>query len=70
MLAGYVLAAMSVFVSATAVSVMVWTATLMWVGLLIVWALCLWKAISGERGKLPLAGDYAERLASRQGMKP
>lgn len=69
-LAGYVLAAMSVFVSATAVSVMVWTATLMWFGLLIVWALCLWKAISGERWKLPLAGDYAERLASRQGMKP
>jgi uncharacterized membrane protein len=26
--------------------------------------LCLWKAMRGERWKLPLAGGYAERLAT------
>jgi uncharacterized membrane protein len=36
-----------------------------WIVLVIVWALCLWKALSGERWKLPLAGDYAERLLRR-----
>ena len=58
----YVLAFVALFVSATAVSVMVAVATVIWIVLAIVWALCLWKALSGERWKLPLAGDYAERL--------
>jgi uncharacterized membrane protein len=63
-MASYVLAFIALFVSATAVSLMVGVATVIWVVLVIVWALCLWKALSGERWKLPLAGDYAERLAS------
>ena len=63
-LASYVLAFIALFVSATAVSLMVGVATVIWVVLVIVWALCLWKALSGERWKLPLAGDYAERLAT------
>jgi len=60
---------LSVFVSAAAVWVMVILTTVLWGVLLIVWALCLWKALSGERWKLPIAGDYAERLAG-QGIKP
>jgi len=60
---------LSVFVSAAAVWVMVILTTVLWGVLLIVWALCLWKALSGERWKLPIAGDYAERLAGR-GIKP
>jgi uncharacterized membrane protein len=59
---------LSVFVSAAAVWVMVILTTVLWGVLLIVWALCLWKALSGERWKLPIAGDYAERLAG-QGIK-
>ena len=61
-IASYVLAFVALFVSATAVSVMVGVATVIWIVLAIVWVLCLWKALSGERWKLPLAGGYAERL--------
>ena len=61
-IASYVLALAAIFVSATAVSLMVGVATVIWIVLAIVWALCLWKAWSGGRWKLPLAGDYAERL--------
>lgn len=62
-LASYVLAFIALFVSATAVTLMVGVAYAIWVVLVIVWALCLWKALSGGRWKLPLAGDWAERLA-------
>jgi len=61
-IASYILAFAALFVSATAVSLMVGVAYVIWIVLAIVWALCLWKAWSGERWKLPLAGDYAERL--------
>jgi uncharacterized membrane protein len=61
-IASYILAVAALFVSATAVSLMVGVASVIWIVLAIVWALCLWKAWSGERWKLPLAGDYAERL--------
>lgn len=61
-LASYILAGAALFVSATAVSLMVGVAYVIWIVLAIVWALCLWKAWSGERWKLPLVGDYAERL--------
>jgi uncharacterized membrane protein len=65
-LLAYVLALAALFVSATAVSVMVGVASVIWIVLLIVWAICLWKAYAGERWKLPLAGDYAERFAQRR----
>jgi uncharacterized membrane protein len=58
----YVLAFFALFESAAAVSVMIAVATVLWVVLLVVWAICLWKAFSGERWKLPLAGNYADRL--------
>ena len=61
----YVLGFVALFVSATAVSLMIGVATVIWIVLLIVWVICLWKAFSGGRWKLPLAGDYAERLATR-----
>ncbi len=62
-IASYALGIAALFVSATAVSVMVGVATVIWIVLLIVWAICLWKAARGEHWHLPLAGDYAERLA-------
>jgi uncharacterized membrane protein len=60
----YVVAFVMLFVSATAVSVLVRVSTAIWLALLVVWAICLWKAVSGERWKLPLAGEYAERMAT------
>lgn len=62
-MACYVIAFIALFVSATAVAIMLWVATAIWFVVLIVWALCLWKSMAGGRWKLPLAGDYAERLA-------
>ena len=61
----YLLGLAALFVSATAVSVMVGVASVIWIVLLVVWAICLYKAYSGERWKLPLAGEYAERFATR-----
>ncbi len=63
-IASYVLAFAALFVSATGVSLMVRVSTAIWLALLVVWAICLWKAVSGERWKLPLAGEYAERIAT------
>jgi len=63
-IASYVLAFVALFVSATGVSLLVRVSTAIWLVLLVVWAICLWKAVSGERWKLPLAGEYAERLAT------
>ena len=61
-LASYVLAFVALFVSATMVSVMVSVAYVIWIVLAIAWLICLWKAWSGERWKLPIVGDYAERF--------
>ena len=63
----YVLASMALFVSATAVAVMIRVASVIWIVLFLVWAICLWKAYSAQRWKLPLAGEYAERFALKAG---
>jgi uncharacterized membrane protein len=63
-IASYLLAFVALFVSATGVSLLVRVSTAIWLVLLVVWAICLWRAVSGERWKLPLAGEYAERMAT------
>lgn len=60
----YALGAAALLVSATAVTVMFAAASVIWIVLAIVWAICLWKAYAGERWRLPIAGDYAERFAA------
>ena len=60
----YGLAVAALFVSATAVSVMIGIGSALWVVLSAVWAICLYKAYAGGRWKLPLAGDFADRFAS------
>jgi len=65
MIASYVLAFMALFVSATAASLMFAVAWVITIVTAIVWLLCLWKALSGGRWKLPLAGDFAARFADR-----
>ena len=62
-----VLAVLGLFVSATAMLVMLRIATVLTVVLAIVWAVCLWKAFAGGRWKLPLAGRYAEYRAGLAG---
>ena len=62
----YLLGIFALFVSAAAVTAMVGVATVLWIVLLLAWAICLYQAYSGGRWKLPLAGDYAERLALRR----
>ena len=60
------LALAALFVSATRRRSMVGVANVIWIVLALVWAICLWKAWSGGRWKLPLAGDYAERAARKR----
>jgi uncharacterized membrane protein len=60
----YVLAFAALFISAALVSVMVAVSYVIWIVLLVTWALCLFKAYTDDRWKLPLAGDYAERFAT------
>jgi uncharacterized membrane protein len=57
------LAVLGLFVSATVMLVMLRVATLLTLVLAVVWALCLWKAFTGGRWKLPLAGAVASRRA-------
>jgi uncharacterized membrane protein len=59
--AAYALAVAALFVSAAAVSVMIGVASLLWIVLLVVWAICLYQAYTGGRLKLPIAGNLAER---------
>ncbi|HTM27185.1 MAG TPA: hypothetical protein VL225_18430 [Vicinamibacterales bacterium] len=61
----YLLAFAALFVSATVMSLLLFVAGAIWIVLIIVWAICLWKAFAGDRWKLPLAGDYAERALQR-----
>ena len=58
-----VFAVIGLFVSATAMLIMLRIATILTVVLAIVWAICLWKAFAGGRWKLPVAGNYADRRA-------
>lgn len=46
-------------------TVMYWLSGLVGCLWLVAWAVCLFKAVSGQRWKLPVAGRYAERLASK-----
>ena len=57
----YGLAFTALFVSATGFRVLLWLAVLAWAGWIVLWVMCLLKAFRGERWKIPLVGDYAER---------
>jgi uncharacterized membrane protein len=57
----------SVIVSATAFRALLITSWVVWVGWILCWALCVVKAFTRRRWKLPIAGGYAERLSARNG---
>lgn len=61
-LAGYLLAVLSLFVSVGAVAFFVRLSTVAWIALLLLAILCIWQASRGGRWKLPLAGKLAESL--------
>ena len=61
LLASYVFAAMAMFVSASLVTVLVNVAAVIWIVLVLTTLLCVWKAWSGQRWSLPLAGALAEQ---------
>ncbi len=55
----------SVFVSATAFKILLVVSYAIWALWIVCWAMCLAKAFTGRRWKLPIAGTYAERLSTR-----
>lgn len=62
----YLVALVSLFFTANGLAIMVRVASLVWLGLLVLWALLMWQAAKGRAWKVPLAGDWAERLAARK----
>jgi uncharacterized membrane protein len=62
-----VLAFGSVIVSATAFRALLVTSWIAWGLWILCWAVCLVKAYTRRRWKLPIAGRYAERLSAPPG---
>ncbi|MCA1562593.1 MAG: hypothetical protein LC804_20790 [Acidobacteria bacterium] len=60
----YLLAFVTLFVSATGFRVMLWLSTIAWVCWVVVWIVCLVKAFTGQMWRMPLVGPYAERRSS------
>jgi uncharacterized membrane protein len=60
-----VMAFASVIVSATVFRTLIIVSWMAWGLWIVCWAICLVKAFTRRRWKLPIAGAYAERLASR-----
>jgi uncharacterized membrane protein len=54
--------------SAGGFTAMLWSAALIWLVGLAAWIVCVWKAWNGERWKLPLLGDLAERYVERSSL--
>jgi uncharacterized membrane protein len=59
------LAFASVIVSATAFRTLLVTSWVAWVFWILCWAVCVVKAFTRRRWRLPIAGTYAERLSVR-----
>jgi len=55
----------SVIVSATAFRALLITTWIVWVLWMLLWAVCVVRAFTRRRWKLPIAGGYAERLSAR-----
>jgi uncharacterized membrane protein len=46
-------------------SVLAWLAAAAWAGGVILWAVSMWRALSGDEWRIPIAADWAERLSIR-----
>lgn len=51
--------------SADAFRLLLWAGNLAWGGMIVVWVICLYKAVRGERWSLPIAGPIAARWTGR-----
>jgi uncharacterized membrane protein len=60
----YLVALASLFFTANGLAIMVRVAAGVWIALLLLWAALMWQAWQGRAWKLPIAGDWAERLAA------
>lgn len=60
----WVVAFLSVFVSATLFSVLLYAAYIVWAAGIVAWAVCVVKAWQGEEFELPLVGAWARRLSN------
>ena len=58
----------AVIVSATAFRALLVASWISWALWLVCWGVCLVKAFTRRRWKLPIAGEYAERLVARTGL--
>ena len=66
----YLVALASLFFTANGLAIMVRVAGGVWVALLLLWAALMWQASRGRAWKLPIAGGWAERLATAKSGQP
>jgi uncharacterized membrane protein len=52
----------AIVVSAALFKALLYAGWAVWIGWIVLWVICIVKAYQGQRWKLPLAGDYAERF--------
>ena len=52
----------SIVISAALFKALLYAGWAAWIAWIVVWVMCIVKAYQGQRWKLPLAGDYAERF--------
>lgn len=52
----------SIVISAALFKALLYTGWAAWIAWIVLWVICVVKAYQGQRWKLPLAGDYAERF--------
>ena len=46
-------------------SLFAWLAAAAWAGGVVLWGISMWKAFSGDEWRIPIAADWAKRLAIR-----
>ena len=52
----------SIVISAALFKTLLYAGWILWAAWIVLWVLCMVKAYQGQQWKLPLAGDYAERI--------
>lgn len=62
----YVLAFAVLSMSATGFTAMLWLALVIWATGVGVWVVCLMKVLRGERWRMPLAAEFADRLSANR----
>lgn len=53
----------AIVISAALFRALLYAGWAVWIAWILLWVVCIVKAYQGQRWKLPLAGDYAERVS-------